>query len=282
MTASRLPEGRRRVEVHDVTPALFDDLISVCSRDRPGDPVHAEGARIKREWLTEVTRACGPIAKLAYLDGKPAAQLMFYPEDAGPRTPGRRDVLVLYCVFTGASEDRQKGLASSLLRSFLEEVRTGKLKTMAGRRIRFIRAPLFETGEGLSMAEMYQRYGFERGPQGAAEMFREVQGAYEPPPRSRPAPPAGDRRRGQLLPIGRSLVFYTPHCQWSYVFADHMAKAIRELSPQHEVLFVDAWRDPAAGDWPGAQAVVDGIPVYAHATEGDGFRREVAAILGKA
>lgn len=271
--------------VRDVTPDLFDDLISVCSRTQLKDPVHAEGVQIKREWLTEVTRANGPIAKLAYLDGKPAAQLMFYPEDAGPQFPGRRDVLVLYCVFTGAPEDRRRGLASSLLRSFLDEARSGKLKSVAGRRVRFIRAPVFETGEGLSMAELYGRYGFSRGPEGSFEMYREVQGTYESPwgakgepPSQKPASVAGDRR-WRLLPIGRALVFYTPHCQWSYVFADRMAAVIRELSPEHEVLMVDAWRDPAAGDWPGAQAVVDGVPIYAHVAEGDGFRRAVTAVL---
>jgi len=264
-----------------VTPDLFDDLIDVCSRGRPVDPAHAEGVRIKREWLTEVTRANGPIAKLAYLNGRPAAQLMFYPEDAASRIPGRRDVLVLYCVFTGAPEDRQQGLASSLLRSFLDEVRSGKLKVMAGRGVRFIRAPVFETGEGLSMTELYRRYGFSHGPAGTREMFREVQGTYEPPPRPKPAPPSGDRQRGRLLPVGRALVFYTPHCQWSYVFAEQMGRVIRNLSPGHEVLFVDAWRDPAASDWPGAQAVVDGIPIFTHISEGDQFQRQVAAILAK-
>ncbi len=282
---SRSPEAQRGVVVRDVTPDLFDDLISVCSKTQLKDPVHAEGVQIKREWLTEVTRANGPIAKLAYLDGKPAAQLMFYPEDAGPQAPGRRDVLVLYCVFTGAPEDRRHGLASSLLRSFLEEVRAGKLKSVAGRRVRFIRAPVFETGEGLSMAELYGRYGFSRGPEGSFEMYREVQGTYEPPSSlkagstsPKAVPPTGDRR-WRLLPVGRALVFYTPHCQWSYVFAERMAAVIREMSPKHEVLLVDAWRDPAAGDWPGAQAVVDGIPIYAHVAEGDGFQSEVAAVL---
>ncbi|MHB0885395.1 MAG: GNAT family N-acetyltransferase [Bacillota bacterium] len=279
MSASRSAEERRGVVVRDVTPDLFDDLISVCSKGQLKDPVHAEGVQIKREWLTEVTRANGPIAKLAYLDGKPAAQLMFYPEDAGPQAPGRRDVVVLYCVFTGSSEDRRRGLASSLLRSFLDEVRSGKLKSVAGRRVRFIRAPVFETGEGLSMAELYGRYGFSRGPEGSFEMYREVQGTYEPPSGPKAASQTGDRPRRRLLPIGRALVFYTPHCQWSYVFANRMAAVIRELSPKHEVLMVDAWRDPAAGDWPGAQAVVDGIPIYAHVGEGEGFRQEVAAVL---
>lgn len=262
--------------IRDVAPTLIDDLIAVCSKEHIAQPIHAEGARIKREWLTEVIRANGPIAKIAYLDRQPAAQLMFYPEDAGPRAPARRDVIVLYCAYTGSPEHRRQGLASALMEDFLREVRMNKLKAMAGRGVRFIRAPLFESGEGQSMSDLYRRFGFVQGPEGSREMYLEVHGRYEPA-KTR----AGQGRRGDLLPQGRALVFYTPHCQWSYVFADAMARQIREVSPGQEVLFVDAWRDPASEDWPGAQAVVDGCPIYAHVTEGERFRDEVSQALAK-
>ncbi len=273
MSSTRSPVDSRRITIRDVTPALIDDLIAVCSKEQLSNPIHAEGARIKREWLTEVIRANGPIAKIAYLDRKPAAQLMYYPESAGPRSPGRRDVLVLYCVFTGSPENRRQGLASALMHTFLDEVRSGKLKAMAGRDTGFVRSPTFETGEGLSMAELYRRYGFANGPEESREMYLRVHGKYEPPPKPRPP------LRPDLLPKGRALVFYTPHCQWSYVFAHQMADVIRKLSPDHEVMLADAWRDPAAEDWPGAEAVVDGVPIYAHVTEGDGFKKAVADIL---
>ncbi|HEY3315752.1 MAG TPA: GNAT family N-acetyltransferase [Bacillota bacterium] len=275
MSASRLPPDNRRIAIRDVAPTLIDDLIAVCSKEHAVQPIHTEGARIKREWLTEVIRANGPIAKIAYLDRKPAAQLMFYPEDAGPRTPARRDVIVLYCVYTGAPEHRRQGLGSALLENFLEEVRTRKLKAMAGRQVRFIRAPLFDSGEGQSMSDLYRRFGFAPGPDGTREMYLEVHGKYE---RAKARSVTG--RRGNLLPSGRALVFYTPHCQWSYVFADQMAKQIREASPKHEILFVDSWRDPAAEDWPAAEAVIDGCPIYVHVTEGGRFRDEVAQALG--
>src|SRR4030042_61737 len=67
------------ITVREVTEENLDDVFRVCSRGKLGDPTRMKGIGIKRAWMMGMMRDVGPVSMVAYMDGEPAAQAMYYP-----------------------------------------------------------------------------------------------------------------------------------------------------------------------------------------------------------
>jgi hypothetical protein len=53
----------------------------------------------------------GPIAKIAYIEGKPVVQIMFYPERADPSVSGARDYSTyLHCIYNPSKAHQRTGV----------------------------------------------------------------------------------------------------------------------------------------------------------------------------
>jgi hypothetical protein len=70
------------IEVRDVEDEEVDDVFEIRSHGRLEDPIQRLGIELKRRWMLEMLDAYGPTAKMAYLDHGPAAQILFYPQEA--------------------------------------------------------------------------------------------------------------------------------------------------------------------------------------------------------
>ena len=153
-----------RIRIEDLQRSNIDDLIYVCSSKRLNDPLHLKGVALKKAWLREILERYGPCAKIAYLNEKPVAQILFYPEEADPTNPlRRRGVIRLDCVYNSMPEARQLGVATKLLQSLVEDCKQGK-GCLHGTPCRFIVATPFNTGEALSMSQFYSKRGFKASP----------------------------------------------------------------------------------------------------------------------
>lgn len=189
------------IRIADLDKDNLEDVFRVCSHNKLEDPLQREGMKLKRGWLIEMLEEYGPVTKIAYLDGRPVAQLLFYPEEAIPYIPHPREGVVrLICVYNPFPEVRGKGVGSALLKSLINACGEG-LTNLRGRSCRFISALPFNTGEGTPMEGFYTRNGFRRE---GDELYIEINGAYEPPVKLEYAPLPEDR--------GKAVVFHGQEC----------------------------------------------------------------------
>lgn len=259
----------QRIQVEEVMEENLDDVFKVCSHSRLRDPLQRRGMEIKRRWLLEMLNHYGGCTKVAYLDGGPVAQLLYYPEEAIPYVENpRRDVIHLHCVYNLFPEARGKGVASALIRDLLEEAERG-MEMLQGRRCRFIVAKPFNTGEGIPLEAFYASKGFHWG---VGEMYLEISASYE------------TRKLGEYRPLsedeGRALIFYSPLCEYSYPFAHRVREIIWEVKPDLPITLIDMWRQPEeASKRYGEEIIVNARPIRAWWGDREGFKEEVMRAL---
>jgi len=264
--------------IEDLNLSNIDDLIYVCSKDKLQNPVHRKGIEIKKKWLRRILREVGPIAKIAYFNNEPVAQILYYPEEIIPALEfKRKQVICIHCIYNSRIKAQKRGIGKSLLRSLLEESQK-PMKILNGKPCRFIIAKSFDTGEFLPLPEFYKRMGFKQGVEssmwGGKIMYLEITDKYEPlPPIEEYKPLKEDR--------GRVIVFYSPICQFSYQFAYIASRTIKEIVPSVEVRMINKWEKPdefikRKGNW----LIVNAKPIKSSPLEKDRFVSEVIEALG--
>lgn len=258
-----------RVRVADLDEESLDDVFKVCSHNKLDDPLQKRGIELKRRWLLEMLAERGPCTKLAYLDERPVAQILYYPEEAAPFIAHpRRDVVVLYCAYNPFPEARGRGAGTALLRSLLDDCREG-LPILGGRPCRFIVAKPFNTGEGVPLGAFYASKGFR---QGRHEMYLEITARYHPRRLEEYRPLAEDR--------GRAIVFYDVICEFGYPFAVRVKEFLHEIESDLPVDLIDKWRRPEESTKRGNQwLLVNAKAITSFWTEREAFRREVEEAL---
>jgi len=243
----------------------FDDVFRVCSPDaEPGSKL-MEGRRLREIWLRDALSEHGPFTKVAYLDGKPVSQMMYYPEKALPYiAESRGGVVRIECVY---SRVPGKGAGSSLLADLVREA-VGGMESLRGEQCRFLVTEPFATGEGLDLKEFYTRNGFREGD---GEMYLEIHGGYEP------------RERTEYKPLpedaGRAVLFYNVNCEYSVGFADTVKKLIHEVKPGYPVDIINMWTEPVESSRRSNELIiVNQRPIKSHWRAPE-FRREVQAAI---
>jgi GNAT superfamily N-acetyltransferase len=259
--------GEARVK--DLQESNLDDLIYVCSSKKLSDPVHMKGVALKKAWLKKMLERYGPLAKIAYLDEKPVAQILFHPEEASPTSIlRRRGVIHLDCIYNATPEARQLGIASKLLQSLVEDCRQGK-GCLQGTPCRFIVARAFNTGEALSLSQFYTRRGFKPSPTESGIMYLPISEPYQPEP---------SQGEYESLPEdkGRAIVFYNPACEFFYPFALRIAESIEEIAPSVPIELVNEWIRPEESiKRKGCTIIVNARPIKTFFMDKENFQREV-------
>lgn len=256
------------VEIADLSIENVDDVFRICSHSKLSDPIQKRGIRLKRRWLLEILEN-GPPTKIAYINGRPVAQILFYPETIIPfiRNP-RKGVVKIHCVYNPFPTDRGKGIGTLLLKSLIEDCRRG-MKILEGRKCTFIVAKPFETREGLSLSSFYSKLGFKKG---RGELFLEISEEYKPRVEVEYEPLPEDK--------GKALIFYNPLCEYSYPFAVRVRGMLRNIEPALEVELIDEWLRPWESLKRGEHwLIVNAIPIKSFWTEKDAFKREVESAL---
>jgi len=258
------------LRVEDVSEANVDDVFKVCSHNRLDDPVQRQGIGLKRSWLLDMLSQHGPMTKIAYLDDRPVAQLLFYPEEVVPFIADpRKDVINIHCVYNPFLETRGKGAGFALMRSLMEDGRRG-LRCLGGRPCRFIVAKPFNSGEGVSLSDFYKASGFKES---SDEMFLEISATYRSRAKKEYVPLPEDRRR--------AIVFYNPLCEYSYPFATKVKELLKEIKPSLLIELIDEWRHPSESVKRGNHwLIANSTPIKSFWTQGEEFRREVELALG--
>jgi|GEM_PF-841924 len=267
------------VSVRDLTPDRIDDLIGICSPLDPEEPGLRKGVEMRREWLRDMLSRYGAIAKIAYVNDDPVAQLMFYPEAADPSAVGTSEhSIYLHCVYNPTTCRQRMGVGRALMGDFIAQCRAG---TGVCKGCRLIVADAFNTGEFLPMSEFYRKFGFKefgakQGPDqvGGTSTYLSVSGTELP--RQRPAFSSIEDD------LKRAVFFHSPTCQFHYAFASRAAKIMSEAWPEIKVRLIDKWKEPVEyarrnATW----AVVNAREVREGPWNETAFREEVSRALSQ-
>jgi GNAT superfamily N-acetyltransferase len=259
------------INVRDVTESNIDDAFRVCSHNKLDDPLQRQGIELRRRWILDMLNEYGSCVKVAYLDGKPAAQLLFYPEEATPFIPKpRKGVVLLRCVYNPFKEAQGKGVSTSLMKSFVEECRA-KPRSLKGGSCRFIATEAFNTGEGIPMEKFYTSNGFEnRGD----EMILKIDGRYASPYRLNYTPNPQDKNK--------AFTIYNPTCEYSLPFATRVRDILKVTYPELPVELINQWEDPSesmrlANHW----LVVNGVRINSSLHDRETFHKEISRAVEK-
>jgi GNAT superfamily N-acetyltransferase len=261
-----------KVRIENLQDSNLEDLIYVCSSNRLSDPIHQQGVKQKRQWLSEMLRKYGSCAKIAYYNDKPVAQILYYPEEADvTRAFKRENILVINCIYNPSAEAQKLGIGTRLLQSVIQDAK--QRKTCLGNRpCKFILAKAFNTGELLPMPEFYKKNGFLSTSEGNL-LYLPIEGGYEP------TPPVGDY---EPLPEDRNkaLVFYGPICQFSYQFAKRIEEIIREVAPNIKIEMINEWEKPEESikrkNW---WLIVNAKPIQTFFMNTAKFREEIKQVV---
>jgi hypothetical protein len=233
------------------------------------DPIQRQGIYIKRQWLLEFLKKYGSCTKIAYLNDKPVAQVLFYPEESIPSVKDpRKDALILHCIYNPFDEARGRGVASALIRSLVNDCKMGHT-CFKGKPCTFICTRPFDTHEDRSLSKFYTSKGFKHANN---EMFLEISSSYKP------------RKTAEVPSLnedkGRAIVFYNPVCEWSFPFALRIKDLLSEVSPSLPVHIIDEWRSPEESSKRGnEQLIINAKPIRSFFTQREKFIREVKKAL---
>ncbi len=263
-----------KIRIENLQESNIEDLIYVCSSKRLSDSVHQQGIRLKKQWLREMLEKYGSCAKIAYHDGKPVAQILYYPEKAYvTKVSKREDVLVINCIYNPTSETQKLGIGTRLLQSVIQDAKQRKT-CLGNKTCKFILAKAFNTGEFLPMPEFYKKNGFLPTPEGDLLCLL-IEDCYEP------ATPAG---KYEPLPEDRNkaLIFYAPVCQFSYQFAKRIEETIKETVPQIKIEMINEWEKPEESikrkNW---WLIVNAKPIHTFFMETEKFKEELKQVANR-
>jgi GNAT superfamily N-acetyltransferase len=261
--------GEPMLRVEDLTEENLEDVFRVCSYDKLDDPLQKEGIELKRAWLREILEEHGPCTKIAYHEGRPVAQILFYPERIAPFLAYPREgAVAIHCTYNPFPEAQGKGVGSRLLQDLINECEEG-LQILGGDPCSFLVAQPFTTGAGIPLEKFYENNGFKWGD---GEMYLEVSGEYKPRKFTGYYPLPED--------LGRAVVFYDSMCEWAHPFAIRVKELLQEMRPNLVVASIDRWKDPdeyvRRG---GKQLIVNAKPIESFWTDREAFRQEVEEAL---
>jgi len=259
---------KENIRIENLQDSNIDDLIYVCSSKKLSDPVHQQGVKLKKQWLRKMLRNYGSCAKIAYYNEKPAAQILYYPEEADvTKAYTRKNVLIISCIYNPTLEAQKKGIGTKLLQNLIQDVK--QRKTCLGTHsCKFILARAFNTGEFLPMPEFYKKNGFIPTPEGDMFYLR-IEGDYEPTPsvgNYEPLPEDKDK----------AIIFYGSSCQFSYQFAKKIEELIREVTPNIKIEIINEWEKPEESikrkNW---WLIVNAKPIQTFFMETEKFKNEI-------
>lgn len=264
--------SRNRIRIEDLSESNINDLIQICSSRHLSDAVHVEGVKIKKRWLLEMLRKLGPVAKIAYLDDKPVAQVLYCPEDSKPASLNKRKgVLDILCLYNPTPAAQKLGVGTKLLQSVIKDAKQGK--TCLGKeKCAFILAKAFNTGELFPLSEFYRKNGFLKT-ESDDSLYFPIKGNYE---RSKPV--------AEYEPLlddkNRAIVFFSPQCQFSYQFAVQVSKIIRDVAPTITIVLMNEDENPEEFlKRKGHALVVNATSIRAFFMETEKFREEIRQAL---
>ena len=229
---------------------VCENAFTICSRNKSDLFLYKKGVEVRKKWLINMLEQHGPCAKIAYIEGKPMAQIQFSPEETIPfiKDP-RRDVITILCLYNPYPAAQRKGIATALVNDLVEECKTG-LRCIGGRPSRFIVTLPFPILRGQSYLNLYKKMGFK---QGHKEMYLEINGDYV------------KRENPEYHPVSEdkdsAIFFYNPACGWGKYYALKFKEIIQDMDSNQPIEICNIWERPEEHIRRSLQRVTSGRPI---------------------
>jgi GNAT superfamily N-acetyltransferase len=262
------------IKIENLDENNIEKLLFVCSSHRLEDPVHREGMRLKKDWLLEMLKNWGSVAKIAYYRGMPKGQILYFPEEADKtRVIKRRNVVWINCVYNPFPEAQRLGIGRKLVESLITDCKKGEICGLGN--VKFLLAKAFNTGEALSLPEFYRKMGFIQPPgkEPSNALYLSISGEYEKGPKQEKYEPLPEDKN-------KAIIFYSPICQFSYPFAVRMRELIQEVAPNLPIKMINEWKNPEEVIKRKSHGlIVNATPIYTFFMAEEQFKNEVKQAL---
>jgi GNAT superfamily N-acetyltransferase len=193
-------------------------MILLCiPPERRGEPPFIEGIKVKQRWVAMMLDKYGEVAKVAYIDGKPAGIIQYVP-----RVEER--VIEISCIFVSREEHRRRGIGDRLLKSLIKDMRRPKAYFNNEMPRGFI-TWAFEVPGLYPQHKFYLSRGFKQIFEGDPHfLYYPLEEDFEYKPVAREYIPQEEDK-------GRILLFYDGGCPFSIYFLEKIKEIIREAVP---------------------------------------------------
>jgi len=225
------------IEVKDLSQDNLNDIFQVCKGvadafNIPENDFVIKGKEKRIKWLKSMLNEYGPCTKIAYIDGKPVAQLLYYPEKAMRYIKNRREnVIHIQCIVSPFPETQRLGVGSALLSKLIDECRQG-IEILDWEKCSYLVAYPFPSVIGIPFSEFYFKMGFN---QGEDEYYKEISSRYYP------------RKKEEYIPLiedkDKVILFYNPTCEFGFYYVNAVKKVLEENFENLPVKIFNVWED---------------------------------------
>ncbi len=223
-------------------------------------------------WAKNIIRNYGSVGKIAFVNKEPVALTIHYPAWEDPLMRNMKRSLYLQCIYNPNPRYQRQGIGKALIKAVIQYAEKAAPYD-------YIVTHAFNTGEYIPQASFLQGLGFRRIPKGNEEdLYLQLHGScewYGEKLRTYWSSPFSEYR--PVEEAGKAVIYYTPTCYISYVYASKTAGILKNiLPPEYEITLINYWRKPEpylrnGGHW----LVVNAQAIEVTPTEKTRFREEV-------
>jgi GNAT superfamily N-acetyltransferase len=262
------------IRVRDVSRGNLDDLCWVCvPPEKRDDPALVAGVELKRDWALGMLQRWGACAKLAYAGSAAAGLIQYEP------LPQER-VVHIHCIYVPEEEHWQKGVATQLLSSLVEEARGPKVWFDGEPALALVTRTFPGEKPGQYPARLFfTKMGFKPAGKDPDLLYFPLKPGFSYQPLETEAAEYVPQKEDE----GRALIVYGPSfCPFSYPFLKMAEQAIGEVAPGIPIRWLSKSEEPEEVEKRGGfeGCVVNARPIRAFVLDKEGFQREVAEAWG--
>jgi len=259
---------KEKLTIKDVNLKNVNHLIDLCiSPDRKDDLIFIKCMNVKKKWATKAIKKYGRIAKLAYLDSKPAGLIQYQP------IPEER-LIEIVCIFVPEKENFRKGIGKSLLKALMEEMKKPQPALNDKVPVAFV-TWTFQVPKRYPQNEFYQRMGFKKVKEDDPFLL------YYPIKKGYVYHSKKEKFIPQKEDMRKTVIFYDPSCPFSIYFSEKIKESVREVATDIPVRMINGFEEfeevKKRGTVP--TCAVNGKPIETFFMDKQNFQKEVKMAL---
>ena len=257
--------------IEDVKVDGIDSLINLCVPPaKRSDKLFVEGIKAKKEWAIESLKKFGSIAKIAYLDSRPAGLIQYQPK------PKER-LIEMTCIFVPNKQDQRRGIGKALLRRLIEDANKPR-EFFNNEPALALVTWAFNVPGYYPQNEFYLKMGFKKvWEDDPFLLYYPLKNGYVYRPKEEGYNPQEEDR-------GKALIFYDPSCPFCIYFAEQIKRAIREVASDIPIRMINMFREREEIEKRGQvpYCAVNCKPIRAFFMDKERFQKEVKEAIGEA
>ena len=262
-----------KFRIRDVTKGKIEDLCQICIPSEKKDhPEFITGMEEKRKWAKKMLQTWGSFAKLAYRGSTTLGLIQYKP------VPPER-VTYIYCIFVPEKDQCQKGIATQLLSSLIEDMKKPKFWFDNKPALALVtRTFPGEKPDQFSARLFFTRMGFKQVGEDPDFLFYPLEEGFI----YQPVKEKGAEYIPQEEDKGKVLLIHGPsYCPFSYFFLKKTEQTIKEIAPGISIRWIDSSQEPdevrKRGNIEGC--VVNTKPIKSFVLDKEDFQKEVTEAL---